>query len=135
MENPVYYVQYAHARFCSLFKKAAEKGIEWRGMEGSDLSHLAADEEQEIIRALARYPEVVERAAESQEPSLVASYLREVAGLFHGYFTKGTKDEEMRVLSSANGELTQARLALIYCLRVVVGNGLRLLGVSAPESM
>jgi arginyl-tRNA synthetase len=135
MNNPVYYVQYAYARFCSLFKKAAERGIAWRGIQQCDLTQLDTAEEQDIIRALARYPEVVRKAAETLEPSLIASYLREVAGLFHQYFTMGTKDEELRVLALENDALTQARLALIHSLRIVIGNGLRLLGISTPDHM
>jgi arginyl-tRNA synthetase len=135
MNNPVYYVQYAHARFCSIFKKAAELGIEYQGSDHADLALLETAEEKDIIMLLAQLPQVIKKSAEAVEPHHLTLYLRELAGAFHQYFTIGTKESEYRVLVPDNPELTQARLALIDCLRTTIANGLSILGVSAPERM
>ena len=135
MNNPVYYVQYAHARFCSLFKKAEEMGITWPGVGKCDLTLLTNESEQDIIKTLARFPEVVERAARTFEPHILTVYVREVAELFHQYFTLGTKNADYRFILPDNPELSHARLALIHCLRIVIRNTLSILGISAPESM
>jgi len=135
MNNPVYYVQYAHARFCSIFKKGAELGIQYRGADRANLALLETAEEKDIIMLLAQLPQVIRKSAEAVEPHHLTLYLRQLAGVFHQYFTIGTKESEYRVLVPDNQELTQARLALIECLRITIANGLSILGVSAPERM
>lgn len=135
MNNPVYYVQYAHARFCSIFKKAVELGIQYQGAERANLALLETAEEKDIIMLLAQLPQVIRKSAEAVEPHHLTLYLRELAGAFHQYFTIGTKEHEYRVLVPDNPELTQARLALVDCLRITIANGLSILGVSAPERM
>jgi len=126
-DNPVYYVQYAHARVCSVFRQLREKGLSY---DRSAASHqlLTEDHEQALITALSRYPELIENAAAAHEPHQVAQYLRELANGLHTYYNAHTflvEDDAMR----------NARLDLIAAVRQVIANALGLLGVSAPESM
>jgi arginyl-tRNA synthetase len=125
-ENPVYYVQYAHARLCSVFRTAAERGVAME--EGADFGLLKLEEELALIKRLAVYPDVVEGAAYYLEPHRVAYYLTDLAAQFHAYYNKH------RILSEEPG-LTQARLHLAAALKAVFANALGLLSVSAPESM
>lgn len=132
MDNPVFYVQYAHARACSMARKAAEGGLPGPYDE-TEVSRLTLPEELAILKHLAVYPEMVLNAALAYEPHRVTTYLQELAAAFHGYFTK-YKDTEERVIS-ADRDLSRARLAMVAAVRQVVANGLGLLGVSAPERM
>jgi arginyl-tRNA synthetase len=132
MDNPVFYVQYAHARSCSMARKAAEAGMPGP-YANADLSRLTLPEELAILKRLAVYPEMVLNAALAYEPHRVTTYLQELAAAFHGYFTK-YKDTEERVISG-DRDLSRARLAMVAAVRQVVANGLTLLGVSAPERM
>ena len=132
MDNPVFYVQYAHARACSMGRKAAEAGMPGP-YENADLSRLSVPEELAIAKRLAVYPEMLQNAALTYEPHRVTTYLQELAAAFHGYFTK-YKDTEERVISD-DRDLSRARLAMVAAVRQVVANGLTLLGVSAPERM
>ncbi|MEK7773299.1 MAG: arginine--tRNA ligase [Deltaproteobacteria bacterium] len=128
-ENPVYYVQYCHARINSIIGFAAEKGI--AAPDKFDLKlleRLNQKEETEIIKHLGSFEEVVERAALNMEPHRVTFYLMELAGLFHPYYNRN------RVVTD-DAELTEARLLLCRAVATVAANGLRLLGVSAPEKM
>jgi len=127
-DNPVYYVQYAHARIRSLHRQAAEQGIAVPSWRDVDLSPLTAPEEQALIKRLLDYPNVVAGAARALEPHRVAYWLSELAGLFHPYY------KTHRVIQD-DRRLTLARLALCAAVGQVVANGLALLGVSAPESM
>ena len=127
-ENPVYYVQYAHARVCSIFKKAAEKGVQYsEDLRRADLSLLDADEVR-IAKRLCRFPELIERAAAKLEPHNVCYYLIDLASDFHSYYNK------TKVLTD-DPNLTTSRLALSAAVRQVIANGLALVGVSAPEAM
>ncbi len=132
MDNPVFYVQYAHARSCSMARKAAEAGLSGP-LADADLSLLRLPEEVAIMKHLAAYPELVRNAALSYEPHRLTAFLQELAASFHGYFTR-YKDSEERVISG-DRELSLARLAMVAAVRQVVCNGLTLLGVSAPERM
>ena len=132
MDNPVFYVQYAHARACSMARKAAEAGIR-DPYDDADISRLTLPEELAILKHLAMYPEMVLNAALACEPHRVTTYLQELAAAFHGYFTK-YKDTEERVISG-DRDLSRARLAMVAGVRQVVANGFGLLGVSAPERM
>jgi arginyl-tRNA synthetase len=132
MDNPVFYVQYAHARGCSLVRKAEEAGL--AGPYGeADLSLLALPEEVQIMKHLAAYPETVQSAALACEPHRVTAYLQALAAAFHGYFTR-YKDSEERVISE-DRDLSRARLAMVVAVRQVAANGLGLLGVAAPARM
>ncbi|KAF0282569.1 MULTISPECIES: arginine--tRNA ligase [Spiribacter] len=128
-DNPVYYIQYAHARVCSVRRQRHERGIEHDHDNGlSHVDRLDADHEQALIQALGRYPEALESAAANHEPHLLAAYLRDLAGAFHTYYNAHTFLVDDR-------DLRDARLTLIEAVRQVVRNGLDLLGVSAPERM
>ncbi len=128
-DNPVYYIQYAHARVCSVVRQQREKDLPRDEQRGRDhLALLTEPHEEALLIALARYPEVVETAALNHEPHQLAQYLRELANAFHSYYN------EHRVLVSDDG-LRDARLSLSLATRQVIRNGRRLLGVFAPEVM
>ena len=128
-DNPVYYLQYAHARICSVRRLAGEKGMARdRALGMSNLALLTEMQELALLATLARYPEIIESAALGHEPHQVAYYLREVATDFHTYYNHHTFLVE-------EAGLRNARLNLIDATRQVLANGLGLLGVSAPESM
>ncbi len=130
-KNPAYYVQYAHARTCGVERKAAADGVRLPGPRDFDASRLDLEEEIELIKKLGELPEVVARAADAREPHHVAYYLRDVAGLWNPYLQDGQRH---RILSEDAG-LTGARLGLARAVRVVLANGLGLLGITAPEQM
>ncbi|OGI41434.1 MAG: arginine--tRNA ligase [Candidatus Muproteobacteria bacterium RBG_16_62_13] len=128
-DNPVYYVQYAHARVHSVFRQLKEKGLARDPARGlSALARLTESHEQALLTRLGRYPETLENSARDHEPHQLAYYLRELAAEFHLYYNNHTFLVE-------DGELRDARLSLIDATRQVLANGLSLLGVSAPESM
>ena len=128
-DNPVYYIQYAHARVCSVHRQLAERGIGVDTEAGlAAQSRLDSEHERGLMRELSRYPEVVEAAAQNLDPQLVAQYLRELAAAFHGYYNA----HQFIVDDPA---LRDARVALADAARQVLANGLDLLGVTAPESM
>jgi arginyl-tRNA synthetase len=128
-DNPVYYVQYAHARIHSVFRQLQEKGLAHDPGNGDrNLIRLTEPHEQALIQRLARYPEVLEAAALTYEPHQLAHYLRELAYDFHTYYGAHTFLVE-------DGAMRDARLNLIMATRQVIANGLKLLGVSAPETM
>jgi arginyl-tRNA synthetase len=127
-ENPVYYVQYAHARVCSINQKAKDAGIEYAPSMEVDVTRLALDEELALARLLSRYPEVVEAAALNYEPHRLTFYVQELAARFHSYYN------QHRVIIE-DVETTRARLYLVNAVKIVLANVLRVLGVSAPEQM
>ncbi len=127
-ENPVYYVQYAHARVCSLFRKAATENIHLPEQPDSTLQRLVLDEEIALIRKMAEFPSLIEEIAGDLGPHRLTYYLTELAGSFHRYYNRH------RIVSD-DRKLTQARLFLSLGIRILIKNGLRLLGVSAPEVM
>jgi arginyl-tRNA synthetase len=128
-ENPMYYIQYAHARICSVFRQLSEKQISYDQTLGlANLVLLTAEHELELLGTLARYKEVIVNAAMHYEPHVLTHYLRDLANDFHAYYNSHqflVDDENLR----------HARLTLIYAIRQVLANGLQLLGVSTPESM
>jgi arginyl-tRNA synthetase len=128
-ENPVFYVQYAHARVCSVIRQAAEKQLQVEPSSGTqNLELLGEEHEQALLKQLSRYPEVVEAAALNEEPHQLTHYLRELANDFHSYYNKSqflVDDDRLR----------DARIKLILAVREVLRNGLNLIGVSAPEQM
>jgi len=128
-DNPVYYIQYAHARVCSIFRKLAEAGQSWTLAEGlAALPKLELESEKDLIVKLGRFPEIVKVAANNHEPHSVANYLRDLAGDFHTYY-----NSEKTLVDDA--DVRNARLALAEAVRQVISNGLGLLGVSAPQEM
>lgn len=128
-ENPVFYVQYAYARICSIMKHAKENNIEPPSPEDADLDILNQDEELTIIKTLSCFPDVIENSAVSLEPHKLTFYLQELAGIFHPYYNKN------RVVSPDNIPLSKARLFLCNAVGTVIKNGLSILKVSAPEVM
>ena len=126
-ENPVYYIQYAHARICSVFRQANEKEIEVDHSQ-ANLSLLTEGIEKNIIKELSRYKSVLESSAMQYEPHQLAYYLRDLSTHFHSYYNACKFIVEDK-------QLTQARLSLIHATRQILINGLSILGVSAPESM
>lgn len=130
-DNPVYYVQYAHARLSSILRNAADLGIAV-DLAAFDAAELAAEQEGDLLRALAEFPRVVARAAELREPHRVARYLESTAAAFHQFY------DHCRVLPQGDETVApvhHARLVLVAATRQVIANGLALLGVSAPERM
>ena len=128
-ENPVYYVQYAHARICSVFRQASEKGVNTQLSDGNThLELLTESHEQSLMKTLARYPEVLQNAALNSEPHQLTHYLRELANELHSYY-----NAHQFLVDDSN--LTDARLKLITATRQVLLNGLKLIGISAPEKM
>lgn len=127
-ENPVYYIQYAHARICSVFRQLVQRGWAWQVEEDLHVSLLREPHEQLLVRCLSRYLEVIELAAKTYEPAVVANYLQELANAFHGYYSATAFLVEEEILRNA-------RLCLIEGVRCVLANGLKLLGLSAPEVM
>jgi arginyl-tRNA synthetase len=128
-DNPVYYVQYAHARVASVMRQLGERSLAWNRDNGlAHLARLDSEGEQLVMIELSRYAEVVETAGANLEPHLVATYLRELAAAFHGWY-----NTSQFIVDDA--DLRDARLALAAAVRQVLANGLDLLGVSAPESM
>jgi arginyl-tRNA synthetase len=128
-DNPVYYIQYAHARVRSVFRQLQEKHISWDRAAGSEaLSILTESHEQDLIISLSRYPEVLEMAAINHEPHQLTHYLRELANDFHTYYNAHT-------FLVDDARVRNARLNLIEATRQVIANGLGLLGVSAPDTM
>jgi arginyl-tRNA synthetase len=127
-DNPVYYIQYAHARICSVFRQIADKGMSTPDSSEPDYGLLAEERELGLLQTLSKYPEVVESAARAFEPHQVAYYLRDLATAFHAYYNA-------HPFLSSEDNLRLARLGLIDATRQVIGNGLDLLGVSAPEKM
>ena len=132
MENPVYYVQYGHARVASIVRKAATLGYEVPAYDDGLGAALELPEEAAIVRQLCMFPGVVASAARRREPHHVAFYLNDLVGAFHGYYTKYKHSE--RVVS-ADARKTASRLFLSSCVKAVLARGLGLLGVRAPEEM
>jgi arginyl-tRNA synthetase len=128
MENPVYYVQYAHARVMSIGRKAAAAGVDRAPLESVDLSVLTHEREEALLRALSIYPEVLHDAAEQRGPQKVTNWVRDFAREFHGFY------RDCRVLTD-DPALTQARLWLTEASRIGLANALGLLGVNAPDEM
>ncbi len=127
-DNPVFYIQYAHARICSIFRTAEEKGVVWDRSSNVDLSPLIDEEEFAMIRAILAFPEVVEKSARALEVHRISHYLLDLVSRFHGYYSRH------RVISD-DKPLTLARLFLLDALRITIRNGFELMGISSPEKM
>ena len=125
-ENPVYYLQYAHARLCNILKHAESMGNEISG--NADVTFLKLESEIQLIKNLMEFPTIVERAHGSLEPQSIANYLHDLAGQFHRYYAKE------RVVSDDKGK-TSSRLVLVRALQIVLCNGLNILGIQAPKRM
>jgi arginyl-tRNA synthetase len=128
-DNPVYYIQYAHARVASVFRQLEEKSLAWNMETGKAALHrLTEEHESGLMRALDRYPDVIELAANNRAPQHLVHYLRDLANEFHSYY-----NAHLFIVDDA--ELRDARLVLITAVQVVIANGLEIIGVEAPDSM
>ncbi len=125
-DNPVYYVQYVHARISSLMEHASEKGVSF---DDAELDQLSLKEERTLMKKLLYFPDVISNSAKRMEPHLIPHYLLDLAGEFHNYYQK------YRIVDTENKALSGARLLLAEAVRTVVHNGLELIGVSAPSRM
>jgi arginyl-tRNA synthetase len=136
-DNPVFYVQYAHARCHSVARMAAEAYPDLAGADGrnADLSLLKDELELALVKLLTQWPRTVEAAARAHEPHRIAYYLHEVAAAFHGLWTKGREQTDLRVIVDDNRPLTEARLALVNGVRIVIASGLELMGVTPVEEL
>jgi arginyl-tRNA synthetase len=138
-DNPVFYVQYAHARASSVMRHAAEElspeTLTDAALAGADLALLSDPTELALIRQLAGWPRLVESAAEAHEPHRIAFYLQEVAAQFHLLWTKGRDEAQLRFIISGEPDLTRARLALVRGVAIVVASGLAVFGVTPAEEM
>ena len=124
-QNPVYYVQYAHARICSIFNKLSENNLDF---ESADLSLLTDENERKLIFFMATYPDELIKSAESYDPTKITKYAIELSTLFHKFYSS------CKVISE-NKELSNARLYLCKCVKIILKNVLDLMKVNAPESM
>jgi arginyl-tRNA synthetase len=137
-DNPVFYVQYAHARAASVFRQAAEvPGIDAsaEALSGARLDGLEDPGELGLVRRLAEYPRVVEAAAEAHEPHRIAFYVHDLASEFHAHWNRGKELPQLRFINAADVDSTSGRLALVHAVKLVLSEGLAILGVSAPEEM
>ena len=128
-DNPVFYLQYAYARSCSIFREMTQRGLGAYGFQKADLSLLNSIDEQQMIRKMAEFPQLVIAAADNRQPHRLVNYLQDLANQFHTFYNKS------RVLNVEQMDLSYARLALVSCLQIVLRNGLRILGLSTPERM
>lgn len=126
-DNPVYYVQYAHARICTMLKQAEAKGIEVKQVFDSSL--LTSEKELDLLKKMGEFPQVIVDAAEKHTPQKITQYVFDLASLLHSFYNAE------KVLDTENIELTNARLALMKAVRTTIANGLNLIGVTAPEKM
>ena len=125
-ENPVYYAQYAHARISSILRAAGEQGFD-ASLENLDL--LVAEKEEDVLKKVGAFPQIVADAAKHRTPHRIANYIQELAAVFHSFYNAE------KVINTDNKELTEARLALITAVKTTLANALKLIGVSAPEKM
>lgn len=138
-DNPVFYVQYAHARACSIFRTAArdmaDLDVSGEALAGAEVELLSSAADLELIRLLAAWPRTVAAAAVAHEPHRIAFYVHDLAAAFHGFWAKGKDDVGLRFVNPTDPKLTLARLALVDAVRQVIRNGLGILGVTAPEEL
>lgn len=138
-DNPVFYVQYAHARAASVFRNVKEQmpalDVSLEALEKADLSVLSDEAEKDLVRKLAEFPVKVNGAALAHEPHRLAFYLYDVASAFHGLWTRGNDSPHLRFIQPNDGVATSARLALVAATKQVITSGLKVLGVEAPDAM
>ncbi len=134
-DNPVFYVQYAHARICSVLRNALEAGFETAANTGIDFSLLTDAAEKAVIRKISEFPRQVEAAALAHEPHRIAFYLYDLASEFHSLWNTGKESPQLRFILQDQANLTLTRLAFLRVIRYTLGNGLRILGVRPVEEM
>jgi arginyl-tRNA synthetase len=138
-DNPVFYVQYAHARIRSVMRNAAREftglGTAPAALAAADVSGLVDSAELDLIKRLAAWPRIVEGTAEAHEPHRIAFYLYDLASAFHTLWNKGNEDPGLRFIMAGRPELTRARLALLEAVATVIRSGLAIAGVTPAEEM
>jgi arginyl-tRNA synthetase len=138
-DNPVFYVQYAHARVCSVLRRAADEAAnvatDDASLAGADLTLLADSAEVDLMKKMADWPRTIDAAAAAHEPHRIAFYLGELAALFHAYWNRGNDDASLRFIQADNDALTAARFALIRSVALVIASGLGILGVTPLEEL
>lgn len=134
-DNPVWYVQYGHARTRSVLRQAAAAGVAIDGLDSAPLDRLGDAGELALIRLIAQWPRQVEAAASAHEPHRIAFYLYELAAAFHAHWTRGREEPGLRFVVEGDAELTRARLALVQGIGFVIGSGLQVFGVTPVEEM
>ena len=138
-DNPVFYVQYAHARAYSIFRTAARElpdlDLSAAALVGAEVERIITPAELDLVRVLAAWPRTVSAAAIAHEPHRIAFYVHELAAAFHSFWAKGKDDPQLRFVNHDDPKLTFARLALVDAVRQVIVNGLGILGVSAPTEL
>ncbi|MCP4386086.1 MAG: arginine--tRNA ligase [Hyphomicrobiales bacterium] len=138
-DNPVFYVQYAHARTCSVFRQATSEmpqlDVSKASLIATDLDGLVDAGELALVRRLLEFPRIVEAAAVAREPHRVSFYLYELSAAFHAHWNRGKESPQLRFINQTESELTMARLALVHAIKLVLSSGLAILGVRAPEEM
>jgi len=138
-DNPVFYVQYAHARCASIFRQAREAfpdlDLSPQALAGADLARLTDEAEFGIVKLIAAYPRIVESAAAAHEPHRLAFFVHELASAFHSLWNKGKDSPQLRFVNQTDRESTVARLAFVHAVRSVLASGLAVAGVAAPEEM
>ena len=134
-DNPVWYVQYAHARSRSVMRQASAAGIGVDGLDSTPLDHLDDAGERVLVRQIAQWPRQVEAAAAAHEPHRIAFYLYDLAAAFHAHWNRGRDEPSLRFIVEGNAELTRARLALVQAMGIVIGSGLKVFGVTPVEEM
>ena len=134
-DNPVFYVQYAHARICSVKKIAKEKGIVFDSLKELNFNLLKEKKEISIIKLISQWPRTIESSIEFKEPHRIVYYLQELSSELHSYWSLGKTDQSFRVIISEDIHLTHARIALLEAVRIVISLGLGIIGVKALEEM
>ena len=138
-DNPVFYVQYAHARACSVLRQgqeaAPDQTFDDSNLSGADVSLLSDEAELSLIKTLAGWPRLVESAAQAREPHRIAYYLNDVASGLHGLWNKGNEDASLRFIVDADPALTKSRLALVRAVALVISSGLAVMGIKPVEEM
>ncbi len=138
-DNPVFYVQYAHARTCSVFRQAGEELPKMKtddeALKNADLSLLVDPGEIDLIKKMAEFPRIIEQATKSDEPHRLAFYLNDLASEFHSHWNKGKEKPELRFINHKNAKLSLARLAMLRATALVLASGLAIIGASAPHEM
>ena len=136
-DNPVFYVQYAHARICSAVSRLAAAGVKAddAALADADLARIDHPDQLTVCRRIAEWPRVVDVASRHHEPHRIAFFLYELAGEFHSLWTLGNREPHLRLIQEADREGTVARMALARAAAVVISNGLRILGVTPMKEM
>jgi arginyl-tRNA synthetase len=134
-DNPVWYVQYGHARIRSVLRKASAAGIVVDGLDSAPLDRLGDAGELSLVRQIAQWPRQVEAAAAAHEPHRIAFYLYDLAAAFHAHWNRGGDEPALRFIVEEDAELTRARLALVQAIGFVIGSGLKVFGVTPVEEM